>query len=56
MSAPVTEQPLHRVCVWFGAHLIIDHVSDPAYAARFEDVMRRRFASLQVTNEEAAGQ
>ncbi|MGY4767541.1 hypothetical protein ACXC9Q_11555 [Kribbella sp. CWNU-51] len=56
MSAPATEQPLRRVCVWFGEHLVIDHVSDPDYAARFEDAMRRRFASLRVTNEEATDQ
>ena len=43
--------PNHRVCVWFGEHLIVEHVAEPAYAARFEVAMRRRFASLRVTNE-----
>lgn len=43
--------PSRRVCVWFGEHKIVEHVSDPAFAARFESSMRRRFASLRVTNE-----
>jgi len=49
----VSRPQLRRVCVWFGEHKIIDHTSDPAYAARFEDAMRRRFVSLRVTNEAA---
>jgi hypothetical protein len=56
VSTPATEQPLRRVCVWLGDHLIIDHVSEPARAAGFEAAMRRRFPSLRVTNEEATGQ
>jgi hypothetical protein len=52
MSTPAIEQPqMRRVCVWFGEHKIVEHVSDPAYAVRFEEAMRRRFASLRVTNE-----
>jgi hypothetical protein len=43
--------PDRIVCVWFGEHKIVEHVSDPAYAKRFEAAMRRRFASLRVTNE-----
>ncbi|MDX6252008.1 MAG: hypothetical protein QOF10_5368 [Kribbellaceae bacterium] len=43
--------PLRCVCVWFGEHKIVEHVSEPAFATRFEDAMRRRFASLRVTNE-----
>jgi hypothetical protein len=43
-----------RVCVWFGEHKIVEHVSAPDYAARFEAAMRRRFASLRVTNEPIA--
>ena len=45
------ESPNHRVCVWFGEHKIVEHVAEPAYAARFEAAMRHRFASLRVTNE-----
>lgn len=43
----------HRVCVWFGEQKIVDHVVEPAHAARFEAAMRRRFASLRVTKEPA---
>jgi hypothetical protein len=43
--------PNHRVCVWFGEHKIVEHVAEPAYAARFEAAMRRRYASLRATNE-----
>jgi hypothetical protein len=43
--------PLRRVCVWFGEHKIVEHVSEPASATRFEGAMRRRFACLRVTNE-----
>ncbi|MFI6829426.1 hypothetical protein ACIBG5_20210 [Kribbella sp. NPDC050241] len=56
MSAPATEQSPCRVCVWFGEHLVIDHISEPAFVDRFEDAMRRRFASLHVTSEEATDQ
>lgn len=42
-----------RVRVWFGAHVIADHVCDPASAAEYESAMRRRFASLRITNEPA---
>lgn len=40
-----------RVRVWFGEHVIADHISDPVSAAEYEAAMRRRFASLRVTNE-----
>ena len=40
-----------RVRVWFGDHPIADHVADAVQAARYEEAMRRRFASLRVTNE-----
>ena len=43
--------PDRRVCVWFGEHKIVEHVGAPAFAARFEAAMRRRFVSLRVTNE-----
>jgi hypothetical protein len=44
---------LRCVCVWFGEHKIVEHLAEPALAARFEDAMRRRFAGLRVTNEPA---
>jgi hypothetical protein len=43
--------PDRCVRVWFGEHKIVEHVAAPDYAARFEAAMRRRFASLRVTNE-----
>jgi hypothetical protein len=51
MKTPTGTPLCRRVCVWFGEHKIIEHVAEPAYAARFEQAMRRRFASLRVTNE-----
>ena len=43
-----------RVCVWFGKHKIVEHVSTPDKAERFAAAMRQRFASLRVTNEPVA--
>ncbi|TWD80950.1 hypothetical protein FB561_2048 [Kribbella amoyensis] len=40
-----------RVRVWFGAHPIADHTAAADQAAQYEEAMRRRFASLRVTNE-----
>jgi hypothetical protein len=40
-----------RVRVWFGEHTLVEHVADPTRAARFEAAMRRRFASLRVSND-----
>jgi hypothetical protein len=54
MSVVDHETPNRRVCVWFGEHKIVEHVSEPPYAERFEAAMRRRFASLRVTNEPIA--
>jgi len=52
VSTAVEPQPAnHCVCVWFGEHKIVEHVAEPTHAARFEAAMRRRFASLRVTNE-----
>jgi hypothetical protein len=48
--------PHRRVCVWFGEHKIVEHVAEPTFAAGFEQAMRRRFASLRVTNEPLAVQ
>jgi hypothetical protein len=42
---------LHRVQVWFGSHLIIEHDEDEPEAAEYEAAMRRRFPGLRVTNE-----
>jgi hypothetical protein len=42
-----------RVRVWFGAHPIADHTATVDQAAQYEQAMRRRFASLRVTNEPA---
>ncbi|GAA1548378.1 hypothetical protein GCM10009804_00920 [Kribbella hippodromi] len=53
MSTPVTELPLRRVCVWLGEHKIIDHVSEPAAAARFEAAIQRQCTRLRVTSEPA---
>jgi hypothetical protein len=54
MTATELASPQRRICVWFGEHKIVEHVSEPAYAWRFETAMRRRFASLRVTNEPVA--
>jgi hypothetical protein len=42
-----------RVRVWFGAHPIADHTATADQAAQYEEAMRRRFASLRVTNDPA---
>jgi len=46
-----TTAPHRRVRVWFGAHPIADHTAAADQAAQYEEAMRRRFASLRVTNE-----
>jgi hypothetical protein len=46
-----TTAPHRRVRVWFGAHPIADHTAVADQAAQYEEAMRRRFASLRVTNE-----
>lgn len=40
-----------RMCVWFGVHKIVEHVSETDRAEEFETAMRCRFKSLRVTNE-----
>ncbi|WP_350278075.1 hypothetical protein [Kribbella sp. HUAS MG21] len=40
-----------RVRVWFGRWLVAEYVADAAAAGEYEAAMRRRFASLRVTNE-----
>lgn len=47
------EQRPRRVRVWFGTHVIEDHVALPGPAVSYEAAMRRRFAGLLVTNEPA---
>jgi hypothetical protein len=50
-----TPQSTDRVVrVWFGEHLIAEHVADAIDAATYGAWMRRRFASLRVTNEPIA--
>jgi hypothetical protein len=51
MSATDVEKPERRVCVWFGEHKIVEHLSESGDAGQFEAAMRRRFASLRVTSE-----
>jgi hypothetical protein len=48
-------EPRRRVRVWFGSHVIADHIAEATTAARYEQAMRRRFACLQVTNEPVKG-
>ena len=43
----------HRVCVWFGKHIIAEHTDNPEAAIRYQAAMTRRFASLRVTIEPA---
>ncbi|WP_405068903.1 hypothetical protein OG558_03410 [Kribbella sp. NBC_01510] len=52
MSTALEPQPAdHCVCVWFGRQKIVEHVAEPIAARSFEAAMRRRFASLRITNE-----
>lgn len=44
-------QQRRLVRVWFGEHVIAQQIADPALAGRYEQAMRRRFASLRVTND-----
>lgn len=54
MTEQQRESDQRRVRVWFGAHVIEDHVDLPDPAASYEAAMRRRFAGLLVTNEPVA--
>lgn len=54
MTALQPEPLDRRVCVWFGEHNVVEDVSEPEFAARFEGAMRRRFGSLRITNEPVA--
>jgi hypothetical protein len=40
-----------RVRVWFGEHVIADHVAEPVPAQRYVAAMTRRFSGLRVTRE-----
>lgn len=52
MTVPEGESPpRRRVRVWFGEHVIAEHIAEPATADRFEQAMRRRFGALRTTNE-----
>jgi hypothetical protein len=51
MTATGVHQQRRRVRVWFGSYAIVDQIAEPALAERFEHAMRKRFASLKVTNE-----
>ena len=42
-----------RVRVWFGPHLIYTYSADPVAAQRYAAAMRRTFAGLQVSVDEA---
>ncbi|MDX2968172.1 hypothetical protein PWY87_19595 [Kribbella solani] len=53
MSRPTTAQPKRRVRVWLGEHKVIDHTSEPAAAARFEELMRHQHRTLRITNDPA---
>jgi hypothetical protein len=44
---------LHRVCAWLDEHLIVDYIGTPSAAANFENALRRSFATLRITNEDA---
>lgn len=44
-------EPRRRVRVWFGEHVIADHVAEAATAERYEQAMQRRFAGLRTTND-----
>lgn len=44
---------LHLVQVWFGEHLVIEHVDEQKVAAAaYEQAMRRRYPSMRVTISE----
>lgn len=43
--------PRRRVRVWFGEHVIFEHIADAATADRYEQAMSRRFGGLRTTNE-----
>jgi hypothetical protein len=43
--------PRRRVRVWFGAHVLAEHIADADAADRYEQAMRRRFGGLRTTNE-----
>lgn len=49
----MTGQPATKrlVRVWFGQNVIAQHTAEPDIASRYEHAMRRRFASLRVTND-----
>lgn len=48
-----TASERQRVRVWFGKVAFVDRTTTPELAQPFADAMRRRFASLPVTVDEA---
>lgn len=54
MTATEIASPERSVCVWFGQHKIVEHISEPDRAEEFETAMRCRFKLLRVTNEPVA--
>lgn len=53
VSAPVSVEPCHRVCVWFGRYVIASHIAEPGVAVAYEQAMRRRFPGVRITNDSA---
>lgn len=51
MSAVISDPraPRSHVRVWFGNHVVAQHIADPALAERYAAAMGRRFASLRIT-------
>jgi len=50
ITAAAETAPRRNVQVWFGEHVIAQYQAEPALATRYEQAMKRRFASLRVTN------
>lgn len=46
---------LYRVRVWFGRHVVAEHIAGAAQAWCYQDAMRARFAGLEVTCEPLDG-
>lgn len=48
LSRPASRR---RVRVWFGEHVIAEHVNEAAQADRYAEAMDRRFPGLRITND-----
>ncbi|MFI5729261.1 hypothetical protein ACIA49_04010 [Kribbella sp. NPDC051587] len=42
------ETPINEVRIWFGQHLVVDHLDDPMSTTEFEQLMHEHFASLHM--------